>query len=113
MPSFRRYAASNVTSPNQEGVDGTDSAAVWMITDPSEILVISASLRVWDGFSLSKRHIFILARYSLGNSWNPPKPHQLYRRYNYVMPTESTPSRSLSTVLWFLEALFQKVSHRA
>src|SRR5438105_15920318 len=102
MPSFRRYAASNVTSPNQEGVDGTDSAAVWMITDPSEILVICASLRVWDGFSLSKRHIFILARYRLGNSlrnsWEPPQHHQLYRRYNYVIPTESTPSRSLSTV---------------
>jgi len=44
------------------------------MTDPSAILVISASLRVWNGFSLSKRHIFILTRYRLGsslrNSWD-------------------------------------------
>ncbi len=32
-------------SPNQEGVEGTGSEEVWMITAPSAILVIWASLR--------------------------------------------------------------------
>jgi len=36
-----------------------------MITDPSAILVIRTSLREWGCFSLSKRHIFILACYRL------------------------------------------------
>jgi hypothetical protein len=31
-------------SPNQEGVAGTDSEEVWMITEESAILVISTSL---------------------------------------------------------------------
>jgi hypothetical protein len=34
----------NATSPNQEGVTGTDSEEVWMITEESAILVISTSL---------------------------------------------------------------------
>jgi len=34
----------SATSPNQEGVAGTDSAEVWMITEESAILVISTSL---------------------------------------------------------------------
>src|SRR2546423_11438360 len=34
----------NATSPNQEGVEGTDSEEVWMITEESAILVISTSL---------------------------------------------------------------------
>jgi hypothetical protein len=36
-----------------------------MITDPSAILVICASLREWACFSLLKRHIFMPARYGL------------------------------------------------
>src|SRR5205807_9087579 len=32
------------TSPNQEGIEGTDSEEVWMITEESAILVISTSL---------------------------------------------------------------------
>jgi hypothetical protein len=35
---------SSATSPNQEGVAGTDSEEVWMITEESAILVISTSL---------------------------------------------------------------------
>src|SRR6266478_6141226 len=35
---------SSTTSPNQEGVEGLDSAVVWMFTEPSAILVISTSL---------------------------------------------------------------------
>src|SRR5437764_6911164 len=35
---------SSATSPNQEGVAGTDSEDVWMITEESAILFISTSL---------------------------------------------------------------------
>jgi hypothetical protein len=52
-------------SPNQDGVEGTDSEEVYMITDPSAILVIYDFLREFVMFFLSKRHIFILARYKL------------------------------------------------
>src|SRR5439155_7596334 len=34
----------SATSPNQEGVAGTDSEEAWMITEESAILVISTSL---------------------------------------------------------------------
>ena len=34
----------SATSPNQEGVAGTDSEDVWMLTEESAILVISTSL---------------------------------------------------------------------
>src|SRR2546421_8846490 len=34
----------SATSPNQQGVAGTDSEDVWMITEESAILVISTSL---------------------------------------------------------------------
>src|SRR5258708_1264348 len=64
-PCLRRWVASSTTSPNQVGVEATNSAEVWMITDPSAILVICASLREWGCFSLSKSHIFIPARYML------------------------------------------------
>src|SRR5207248_3389995 len=40
-----RCVAISTTSPNQEGVEGTDSEEVWICTDPSAILVICASLR--------------------------------------------------------------------
>jgi hypothetical protein len=42
---WRRYAAISATSPNQEGVEGTDSEEVWIMTDPSAILLICTSLR--------------------------------------------------------------------
>jgi hypothetical protein len=50
-------------SPNQEGVERTDVEEVWILTDPSAILVISTSLkeRVW--FFLLKEAHFISARY--------------------------------------------------
>jgi hypothetical protein len=50
-------------SPNQEGVEGTDSEEVWMITDPSVILVICTSLRESIVFFLLKEAHFMLARY--------------------------------------------------
>jgi hypothetical protein len=34
----------SATSPNQEGVAGTDSEDVWMLTEESAILFISPSL---------------------------------------------------------------------
>src|SRR5205823_7000752 len=62
---LRRCAAISATSPNQEGVEGTDSAEVWMITDPSAILVICTSLRESVLFFLLKEAHFLLARYFL------------------------------------------------
>jgi hypothetical protein len=35
---------SSAVSPNQEGVEGTDSEEVWISTEASAILVISTSL---------------------------------------------------------------------
>jgi hypothetical protein len=34
----------STTSPNQEGIEGTDSEEVWIHTETSAILVISTSL---------------------------------------------------------------------
>src|SRR2546423_12055768 len=62
---LRRCAAISATSPNQDGVEGTDSAEVWMITDPSAILVICTSLRESVLFFLLKEAHFLLARYFL------------------------------------------------
>src|SRR2546423_15658604 len=62
---LRRCAAISATSPNQDGVEGTDSAEVWMITDPSAILVICTSLRESVLFFLLKEAHFMLARYFL------------------------------------------------
>src|SRR2546421_10281554 len=59
---LRRCAAISATSPNQDGVEGTDSAEVWMITDPSAILVICTSLRESVLFFLLKEAHFMLAR---------------------------------------------------
>src|SRR2546423_11469646 len=59
---LRRCAAISATSPNQDGVEGTDSAEVWMITDRSAILVICTSLRESVLFFLLKEAHFMLAR---------------------------------------------------
>src|SRR5260221_12030397 len=59
MPCLRRCPTISTTSPNQEGVEGTDSAEVWICTDPSAILVICASLREWKWFfSLKEAHFY-------------------------------------------------------
>src|SRR6266699_257624 len=56
---LRRCAVSSTTSPNQEGVAGTDSEEVWICTDPSAILVICASLRESVCFFLLKKaHVY-------------------------------------------------------
>src|SRR3989454_8190986 len=43
-PCLRRCWTIKATSPNQDGVEGTDWEEAWMITDPSTILVMSTSL---------------------------------------------------------------------
>jgi hypothetical protein len=48
----------SATSPNQEGVEGTDSEEVWMITEESAILVISTSLLGTSLFFLIKEAYF-------------------------------------------------------
>src|SRR5260370_30048151 len=85
MPCWRRCAAISTTSPNQAGVERTDSAEVWICTDPSAILVIYASLREWKWFfSLKEAHFYpglLQLNSSLRNSWaegrSPPPfpPH--------------------------------------
>jgi hypothetical protein len=62
-PCFRRCSTSKVASPNQEGVERTDSEDVWMITDPSAILFIGASLMKGVVFFFLKEAHF--CRYSL------------------------------------------------
>ena len=48
----------SATSPNQEGVAGTDSEEVWMITEESAILFISTSLLGTNVFFLIKEAYF-------------------------------------------------------
>src|SRR6266700_7410621 len=77
-PCLRRCAAISTTSPNQEGGAGTDSEEVWMITDPSAILVIGASLRKWGLFFLLKEAPFypcsLRVSSSLRIAWVLPHP---------------------------------------
>src|SRR6266571_8458936 len=43
-PCLRREGMISATSPNQEGVAGTDSEDAWMLTEEAAILFISPSL---------------------------------------------------------------------
>src|SRR5438128_4965585 len=59
-PCFRRCSTIRVASPNQEGVERTDWEEVWMITDPSAILFIGASLmEVVLFFLLKEAHFYL------------------------------------------------------
>src|SRR3989440_12228084 len=73
---LRRCAAISATSPNQDGVEATDSAEVWMITDPSAILVICTTLSRKCFVLPSQRGTFyagsLLFSSSLRNSWDLP-----------------------------------------
>src|SRR5205823_14030464 len=69
---LRRYAAISTTSPNQDGSEGTDSAEVWIHTDPSAILVICASLRERSCFFLLKKAHGSLYSLQLSISWALP-----------------------------------------
>src|SRR5437588_1946745 len=65
----------SATSPNQEGVEGTDSEEVWMITEESAILVISTSLLGTMLFFLIKeayfyaRSLLVPSRCAIRGSW--------------------------------------------
>src|SRR5205823_2388812 len=41
---LRRCSTRSTTSPSQQGVEGTDSEEVWILTEESAILVMSTSL---------------------------------------------------------------------
>src|SRR6266487_5995363 len=43
-PCLRRCSTISTTSPSQQGVEGTDSEEVWILTEESAILVMSTSL---------------------------------------------------------------------
>src|SRR6266702_5377290 len=58
-PCLRRCSTIRAASPNHEGVAGTDSEEVWMITDPSAILFMCASLmEVVLFFLLKEAHVY-------------------------------------------------------
>src|SRR2546429_9956162 len=71
----------SATSPNQEGVAGTDSEEVWMITEESAILFISTSLLGTNVFFLIKEAYFY-ARSLLVSS------HCAIRGYGNITPTD-------------------------
>ncbi len=71
----------SATSPNQEGVAGTDSEEVWMITEESAILFISTSLLGTNVFFLIKEAYFY-ARSLLVPS------HCAIRGYGNITPTD-------------------------
>jgi len=48
-----------VISPNQQGIAGRDSEEVWILTEPSAILIMSASLRgIHWFFPLKEAHLY-------------------------------------------------------
>src|SRR5258708_14721684 len=59
-PCLRRCSTIRAPSPNHEGVEGTDRDVVWMLTDPSAILFMCASLMEVVLFFLIKEAHFYL-----------------------------------------------------
>src|SRR5260370_3795768 len=58
-PCLRRCSTIRAPSPNHEGVEGTDRDVVWMLTDPSAILFMCASLmEVVLFFLLKEAHFY-------------------------------------------------------
>src|SRR5260221_2462976 len=58
-PCLRRCSTIRATSPNHEGVEGTDRDVVWMLTDASAILFMCASLmEVVLFFLLKEAHFY-------------------------------------------------------
>src|SRR6266568_3652234 len=68
----------SATSPNQEGVAGTDSEDIWMLTEESAILVISTSLLGTMLFFLIKEAYFyagpllVTSRCAIRGRWHRP-----------------------------------------
>src|SRR5713101_227704 len=72
MPCFRRCSMISTTSPNHEGVEGTECEEVWMLTEESAILVMCTSLLGKMCILPQERHILCLLAtnyISLRNSW--------------------------------------------
>src|SRR5205823_11186139 len=72
MPCFRRCSMISTTSPNHEGVEGTECEEVWMMTEESAILVMCTSLLGKMCILPQERHILCLLAtnyISLRNSW--------------------------------------------
>src|SRR6266567_620503 len=59
-PNLRRWETMSTTSPSQQGVEGTDSQEVWIISEESVILVISTSLFGKSCILPQRRHILCL-----------------------------------------------------
>src|SRR5256885_7473491 len=75
MPCFRRCSMISTTSPNHEGVEGTECEEVWMMTEESAILVMCTSLLGKMCILPQERHILCLLAtnyISLRNSWDIP-----------------------------------------
>src|SRR5205807_4746949 len=73
MPCFRRCSMISTTSPNHEGVEGTECEEVWMMTEESAILVMCTSLLGKMCILPQERHILCLLAtnyISLRNSWD-------------------------------------------
>src|SRR5437588_8461473 len=72
MPCFRRCSMISTTSPNHEGVEGTECEEVWMMTEESAILAMCTSLLGKMCILPQERHILCLLAtnyISLRNSW--------------------------------------------
>src|SRR5947209_19583859 len=73
MPCFRRCSMISTTSPNHEGVEGTECEEVWMMSENSAILVMCTSLLGKMCILPQERHILCLLAtnyISLRNSWD-------------------------------------------
>src|SRR2546428_10383745 len=64
-PCLHRCSTKSTASPSQQGVEGTDSEEIWMITEESAILVMSTSLLGKICILPSKEAHFMPARYKL------------------------------------------------
>src|SRR5205807_7794487 len=97
MPCFRRCSMISTTSPNHEGVEGTECEEVWMMTEESAILVMCTSLLGKMCILPQERHILCLLAtnyISLRNSWViRPGPLQLSTTTLSMVQQDSSSSR--------------------
>src|SRR5439155_21506732 len=98
-PCFRRCSTSSTISPSQQGVEGTDSEEIWMITEESAILVMSTSLLGKICILPSKEAHFMPARYKLhlvaqfvGQGCQEPKELRMVFRTNCFLPSDDVTS---------------------
>src|SRR5205823_9621365 len=92
MPCFRRCSMISTTSPNHEGVEGTECEEVWMMTEESAILVMCTSLLGKMCILPQERHILCLLAtnyISLRNSWEKRARH--FRVWNSALPGPPSP----------------------